>query len=442
MKTARSFSPADWQPEIDIVRYRLDNGLTLFVLPDPRVPVVSLQVHYGVGSRNERPGITGISHLFEHMMFRGTKELGPEEFSRVLQAKGGEVNAFTTRDNTSYFENLPSEHLELGIKLEADRLLNLLLNEENFQTEREVVRSERKLRAVDSPFGLALELLFASAYTQHPYNWPVLGWDQDLQRLTLQDCLDYYQAYYHPGNMTIVIAGDAPPEAALGLVDRYFGKIPSPGAPPPLKVSEPPQRGERRSIFKKVGQVEALFAGFHVVDLGHPDIFPLTLLGLVLGGGKSSRFYQKFVRPGRAIELDLEMAPPPWSGQDPDLMLVTAVAAPGQPLKDLELALWEELEEVKTKGVTPEELSLAQKLLKAQIVQSLAKSFYRGLLVGLLHLKTGEAEKVNRLLELYEAVTPDDLARAARQYLSPDNRTVVIQQPVSQEESRKLGEMS
>ncbi len=306
MTLSPKFDPAAWRPEIDIVRYQLDNGLTLFVLPDHRVPVVSLQVHYGVGSRNERPGITGISHLFEHMMFRGTKELGPEEFSRLLQAKGGEINAFTTRDNTSYFENLPAEHLELGLKLEADRLVNLLLNEDNFQTEREVVRSERKLRAVDAPFGLTLELLFATAYTQHPYTWPVLGWDQDLQRLTLQDCLDYYQAYYHPGNMTIVIAGDAAPDGARDLVERYFGHIPSPGAPPALKVGEPPQRGERRAVFKKVAQVEGLFAGFHVVGQGHADIFPLTLLGVVLGGGKSSRFYQKFVRPGRAIAMDLK----------------------------------------------------------------------------------------------------------------------------------------
>src|SRR4030042_327796 len=163
--------PAAWQPEIEIVPFRLDNGLKLFVLPDARVPAVSLQLHYHVGSRFELQGITGISHLFEHLMFRGSETLGPEEFSRILQAKGGEINAFTTRDHTSYFENLPSEHLELGLQLEADRLAHLKLNEENFQTERQVVISERKLRSVDSPFGLLLEQLFATAYTQHPYQW-------------------------------------------------------------------------------------------------------------------------------------------------------------------------------------------------------------------------------------------------------------------------------
>ena len=442
MTSFRPLTPPDWQPEIPLHRFGLDNGLTLLVLPDHRLPVVSLQLHYGVGSRHERPGITGISHLFEHLMFRGTKDLGPEEFSRLLQAKGGEINAFTTRDNTSYFENLPAAHLELGLRLEADRLVNLRLDEENFQTEREVVLSERKLRAVDSPYGLAIELLYATAYTQHPYQWPVLGWDQDLRRLTLKDCLDYYLAYYHPGNLTVVIAGDAVPEAALDLVDRHFGGIPAPGAPPCVEVLEPPQRGERRARFKKVAQVEALFAGFHVADAGHPDILPLVLLGLLLAGGKSSRFYQRFIRPGLAVELDLELSIPPFCGQDRDLLVLSAAAAPGHPLEDLEKGLWEELEEFKDQGPAPGELETAKKVLKARLVQALGKSFFRGLLAGLFHLKAGDAGRVNQMLKDYEAVTEADLVRTARQYLTPDNRTVILQIPVSQEESRNLGELS
>ena len=202
------------------------------MLPDHRLPIVSLQIHYKVGSRHELPGITGISHLFEHLMFRGTETLGPEEFSRILQAKGGEINAFTTKDNTSYFENLPAEHLELGLKLEADRLLHLKLDDDTFQPERQVVISERKLRSVDSPFGLVEEQLFATAYTQHPYGWPVVGWDQDLHRMTLDDCLAYYRSHYHPGKITVVIAGDVEPESARDLVDRYFGPDSRPGRSP------------------------------------------------------------------------------------------------------------------------------------------------------------------------------------------------------------------
>jgi len=442
MTPSRQLDPAAWQPEIQMTRFSLDNGLTLFVLPEHSLPMVSLQVHYEVGSRHELPGITGISHLFEHLMFRGTETLGPEEFSRILQAKGGEINAFTTRDHTSYFENLPAEHLELGLRLEADRLLNLKLNDENFQTEREVVISERKLRSVDSPFGLVLEQLFAAAYTQHPYNWPVIGWDQDLKRMTLEDCLSYYRTYYHPGNMTVVIAGDVTPEAALKLVSRHFGDIPNPGPPPALKVQEPPQRGERRAVVKKVSQVEALFAGFHMVGMGHPDIYPLNLLGYILSGGRSSRFYQEFVRVGKAVDLEVELAPPPFSAQDPDLLVITAVAAPGQPLGELEEALWVALQRLQDEGVTPAELARAKKLVRAQAARNLAHNFFRGLLVGLFHLKMGDAPRVNQLLPAFEEVSQDDLLRVAKRYLREDNRTVVILKPVSPEESQTLGELS
>jgi zinc protease len=434
--------PAAWNPAITIVPYRLDNGLTILVLPEHSVPVVSVQVHYRVGSRHELPGITGISHLFEHLMFRGTEDLGPEEFSRLLQSKGGEINAFTTKDHTSYFENLPAEHLDLALRLEADRLVHLKLDEENFQTEREVVISERKLRSVDSPFGLPDEQLFAAAYTQHPYSWPVIGWDQDLRRMTLADCQAYYRTYYHAGNATVVVAGDVDPDAAREAVARHFGHLPSPGPPTFPKVVEPPQRGERRAVFKKVSQVEAFLAGFHIVGLDHPDIYPLTLLSVVLSVGKASRLYQEFVRSGRVADLDAYVAPPPWSAQDPDLFLFRAVAPPGTDLARLEKDLWSFLERVKEDGVQAAELARAKKIFKAQTVQGLANNFFRGLLVGLYHLKTGDAQRINDMLGFYEQVSREDLARVAREYLREDNRTVVIVKPVSPEESQALGPLS
>ncbi len=442
MNASRHFTPSTWQPEIEIASFRLDNGLTVLVLPDSHVPVVSFQLHYLVGSRYELPGVTGISHLFEHLMFRGTEEVGPEEFSRILQAKGGEINAFTTKDHTSYFENLPSEHLELAVRLEADRLRNLKLDEENFQTERQVVISERKLRSVDSPFGLVEEQLYATAFTQHPYNWPVIGWDQDLKRMTLADCQAYYRTHYHPGNMIAVVAGDVAPEAARDLIARYFGDIANPGLPQAPQVVEPPQRGERRAVFKKVSQVEAFFAGFHVVGLDHPDMYPLTLLAVILSVGKSSRFYQEFVRSGRAAEMEADLAPPPWSAQDPDLLVIRTVAAPGNSLADLEADVWTHVETLQREGVKPEELARAKKLMKSQAVQSLAKNFYRGLLVGLFHLKTGDAPKANLMLKNYEAVTLDDIMRVARTYLREDNRTVVTLKPVSSAESQTLGPLA
>lgn len=445
MPPSRNFDPAAWQPDIAMERFTLANGLTLFVLPDHRLPIVSLQIHYQVGSRHELPGITGISHLFEHLMFRGTETLGPEEFSRILQSKGGEINAFTTKDNTSYFENLPAEHLELGLQLEADRLINLKLDDDTFQPERQVVISERKLRSVDSPFGLLEEQLFATAYTQHPYNWPVVGWDQDLHRMTLEDCLAYYRSHYHPGKITVVIAGDVEPTHARDLVDRYFGKIPAPvrsSEPKAPKVMEPPQRGERRAVLKKVSQVEAFFAGFHIVGLDHPDLYPLNLLAIILSGGKASRFHQEFVRKGKAISLEVELAPLPFSAQDPDLLVITAVAPPGQSLPELEQELWAALNRLQQEGVTPAELARAKKLLRSQAVRSLAHNFFRGLLVGLFHLKTGDARLANQILSSLEAVTADDILRVARTYLREDNRTVVVLKPVTPEESQALGPLA
>jgi zinc protease len=435
------FDPAAWQPEIRMEQFVLDNGLTVLVLPDRRLPLVSLQIHYQVGSRHELPGITGISHLFEHLMFRGTEKYGPEEFSRILQAKGGEINAFTTRDHTSYFENLPAEHLELALSLEADRLLNLKLNDETFEPERQVVISERKLRSVDSPFGLVEELLFATAYTQHPYNWPVVGWNQDLHRLSLNDCLAYYRDHYHPGNMVVVIAGDVDPQAALALVQKYLGAVPR-GPSVKVKVAEPPQRGERRAVLKKVSQVEVMFAGFHIVGMDHPDLYPLSLLSVILSGGKASRFYQDFVRPGKAVELSVELAPLPFSAQDPDLMVLVAVASPGTPLAGLEQEVWAALEQLRQEGVSGAELNRAKKLVRAQAVRSLAHNFFRGLLAGLFHLKTGDASLANRIMAAYEAVTAADIQRVAQTYLRPDNRTVALLKPVTPEESAALGALT
>ncbi len=438
----KNLDPKNWNPAIEVKEYQFDNGLKLLVLPNSSLPIVSFQVHYAVGSRNEKQGITGISHLFEHMMFRGSKDLGPEEFARVIQAKGGEVNAFTTQDNTSYFENLPAEHLELVVRLEADRLLNLDLTQGSFASEREVVRSERKLRSVDSPFGLPLELLFATAFSQHAYKWPVIGWDSDLVAMTLDDCLDYFRTYYNPANMIATVAGDVDPEKARELVAKYFGSIPSAGPIPAVHTAEPPQRGERRAIFKKVSQVEAFLAGFHIPSIKDPDIYTLLLLAAALGMGKASRYYQKLVRPGLAIEVDVDLSPPPFTSQDPGLLVITGIAPPGQPIAALEAAVWEEIEQIKTHGLEVAELARVKKMMRSQTVRVLANNFYRGLLAGMLYLKTGEAEGINTLLTCYEQVSLGQIQAAAQKYFSQDNRTVVVVQPVSPEESAALGPVS
>jgi len=419
-------------------RDQLPNGLKILTLEDPSHPIVSYQVHFATGSRNEVPGITGISHLFEHMMFRGSKELGPEEFARLIQANGGTLNAFTTIDNTSYFENLPADRLELAIRLEAERLANLSLNQESLATEREVVRSERKLRTVNSPFGLLIEQLFAIAFDQHPYQWPVIGWDHDLRGLTLEDCLAYYRRGYAPNNAVVVIVGAFKREEALALVEKYYGhlKPQTPVEAPPAQ--ERPQRGERRSFYKKVSQLEAFFAGFHCPGIRDPDVFPLLALSHILSHGKSSRFYLRFVKTGKAVEAQVDADPPPFWSMDPGLLQVYAIAAPGVPIGDLEKEVWEAIEEIKEGRFDEAELAKARQGLIASFIMGLQSVFFKGLAGGLYEIKAGACGTINTVLDKLEAITIEGVKRVAQRYLIEDNRTVVTLKPITPEENEGL----
>lgn len=424
----------------DFQKHTLSNGLGVLALFDTSLPVVSFQIHFAAGSRNERPGITGISHLFEHMMFRGSEELGPEEFSRIIQANGGSTNAFTTTDNTSYFENLPGGKLELAMHLEAERLENLRITEENLATEREVVRSERKYRSVNSPFGLVMEQLFAGAYYIHPYRWPVVGWDQDLRKLTLQDCLEYYRIHYAPNNAVIVMVGDLKPDDVFSLVEEHFGHLSSQPEPAPVQGREVPQRGERRILYKKVAQTPAFFAGFHIPGIAHRDVFPLLVLTSLLSLGKSSRFYQSFIKTGRAVEAKADLGPPPFLAMDPGLLVIAVVASPKEDIRALEHDVWQEVDRVRGNPVNPAELERSKKKLRSSYLMSLQTHFYKGIMAGLYRIRAGDHGWINRIEPSYQAVTAKDLMDVANRYLNEDNRTVVSLVPVSPQESEKWGE--
>ena len=424
----------------DFQEHRLPNGLRVLALRDTAIPVVSFQIHFAAGSRNERPGITGISHLFEHMMFRGSKELGPEEFSKIIQANGGHTNAFTTTDNTSYYENLPAGKLELAMHLEAERLENLRIDEENLATEREVVRSERKYRSVNSPFGLAMEQLFAAAYQIHPYRWPVVGWDQDLRNLSLEDCLEYYRIHYAPNNAVVVMVGDLDPDRAFALAEKHFGPLPSQPDPAGVGAREVPQRGERRAVYKKVSQVSAVFAGFHIPGMTHGDIFPLLALTSLLSHGKSSRFYQRFIKTGRAVEAEADLGSPPFLTTDPGLLTIAMVASPHEDVNALEQDLWEEVDRLKATRVGEAELEKSKKKLRSSYLASLQTHFFKGIIAGVFEIRAGDHRWINRVEPSYQAVTAQDILDAAQRYLDENNRTVVRLIPVSPQESRRWGD--
>ena len=242
----------------------LPNGLKVILLENHKAPLVTFQVWYRVGSRNEEWGKTGLSHMLEHMMFKGTPKVGPEEFSRIIQENGGNDNAFTSRDFTAYFENLSADRIQVAIELESDRMQNLILREKDFRTERMVVAEERRLRTEDNPQAYLSEQLEATAFQVHPYHWPTVGWMEDIARFTLEDLKQYHQTYYQPANAFLVIVGDFKKEDLLPKIEKAFGPIPRGMVPDPERDREPQQTGERRIDAKREAHLPAILRGWPI----------------------------------------------------------------------------------------------------------------------------------------------------------------------------------
>ena len=284
-------SNASWQ----VSQEKLDNGLTVLLLEDHRSPVITLQVWYKVGARNEQLGRTGISHLLEHLMFRGTTKYGEGEFTRLVKEKGGSLNAFTSADHTVYFERVAAAYLDLMLDLESDRLANLVLDEKGLEAERQIVMEERRMRTSDNPASDLWEQLSAAAYTAHPYGWPVVGFQHDLEAITLDSVKKYRQIYYAPGNAILVIAGDVTPETLVPKIKATFGAIPAGPAVPPVTATEPPQRGERRLTFRRPASLPIYAAAYHVPNMHSDDSPALTVLATILSRGRSARFQKTLV---------------------------------------------------------------------------------------------------------------------------------------------------
>jgi predicted Zn-dependent peptidase len=413
--------------EIEIHRYSLDNGLTLLVLEDHSLPIISYQVWYRVGSRNERPGITGISHLFEHMMFKGSKKFGPEDHARLVNANGGSLNAFTTEDVTAYFENLPADRLELAIELEAERQANLAINEQNLESERQVVKEERRLRTDNSNFGRLIEQLQAIAYQQHPYQWPVVGWMSDLDRITVEDCVDYFHTHYAPNNTTVVVVGDVVPDEVFRLVRKHYRKM---KAGPPADAGftkEEEQKGERRAIFRKPAQLPWLGIAYHIPEETHEDAFVLEVIDNILSSGKSSRIYQDLV-------YDREMALFAFSTADlridPGLFfVVVGDIKPEHTPAEVEAAVKAQLRRLAEEPVTEAELQKAKNQLEAGFVFDLQSNFGKGMQIARSFLFAGDPYYFRNVVDKYRAVTPEDIMRVAGTYFRDDNATVVTLLP-------------
>jgi len=409
----------DWK----VTQETLTNGLTVVVLEDHHAPVVTLQVWYKVGSRNEQLGRTGISHLLEHLMFRGTPKHGQGEFSRLVQEKGGMHNAFTGNDQTVYFETTAAPHLDLLLELEADRMANLTLDETGFAAEKKIVMEERSLRIADEPAADLMEQVSAAAYTAHPYIWPVIGWMSDLEAITLDDVKNYRPVFYAPNNALLVVAGDVTPDTVLPKIKAAFGGISANSSPSAVTAQEPPQRGERRVTLKRPASLPVYVAAYHVPNFQSGDSFALSLLSVVLGGGRSSRLQTTLVE-NKALVLAAD-ADYDRTSRDPTLFTLSMRMAPGKKWQEAEGALFQEVEKLKTRPVTEKELKRAQNLVESGFIYGQDSLFYRALQLG-TYAALGDWSLIQKVIPGIRAVTAADVQRVAQTYLREENRTVGV----------------
>jgi zinc protease len=399
----------------------LSNGLKVILLEDSKAPLITFHIWYRVGSRNEEWGKTGLSHLLEHMMFKGTKKYGPEEYSRIIQENGGETNAFTSRDYTGYFATLRSDRVQVVMDLEADRMQNLNLREEDFATERMVVMEERRQRTEDDPQAFLMEQLEATAFQLQPYHWPIIGWMEDLMRITLEDLKRHYQTYYHPANAFLVVVGDFKRGEMLSRIEKTFGSLPQGVAPRQEKPKDPPQAGERRILLKKEAQLPFLVMAYRIPNLQHPDSYVLEVINAILSGGKSSRLYQKLVMEKQLIlEADAENS---LLSKDPALFHVVAAPLPGKQVGEVEKALEEEIERLQKEPVGTRELEKVKNQLESSFIYSQDSLFFQAMLLARCEIAL-TWKVIDQYLPLIQKVTPEAIQRVARQYLIPDNRTV------------------
>jgi len=412
--------------ELDATVETLDNGLEVILLEDHSVPVMSYWTFFRVGARNERPGITGISHFMEHMMFNGTEKYGPQEFDRVLEANGGYSNAFTSKNMTAYYEDFASDVLELIVDLDSDRMKSLALDPQYVESELGVVREERRLSIDNSVAGQLYEELYGLAFKAHPYSWPVLGWMSDLDEMTREDCVEYFKTYYAPNNAVLIVAGDFDTREALALIHRYYDDIPAHEPPAGVRTIEPEQLGERRARVHRPAELPQIMIGYHGPPVGSGDIYALDVLQEILTGGDSSRLYRKLVRDlGIAISVDSAF---PWS-IDPDLFYFDVKMKPGEDTAAGEEAVYAELAAIAEQGVTEQELERVKNVLEANFIRSMQRVNGKARKIGTYEILFGDYRKIPEVPALYRAVTNDDIRRVAKTYFSEKNRNVVTLVP-------------
>ena len=417
-------------PKLQYEISTLPNGLTVVLEEDHSVPIVHLNLTYQVGSKNERPGRTGFAHLFEHLMFKGSKNVEAEAHTSMIASVGGQANAFTTEDETTFWETFPSQYLPLALWLEADRMATLRITSETFVSEREVVKEERRLRVDNQPYGRLNEIIYDQAFTTHPYKHVPIGSMVDLDAATVDDVRDFYQTFYVPENATLTLVGDIDSTQALQLVSQYLGRVPKAARPVPRDIAkEPPQIAERRVTLTEPWPLPAVVVAYHITYDGNPDSYPLHIAGKVLSDGQSSRIYKKLV-------YEQQLAVAAFGGpnliEDPNLFYAVAIVQPGRTPDQVIAALIAEFDRLKSEPISERELQRTKNqfardyILNRESDQEKARVLSHAVVIH-HDIKTADGE-----FDIFQSLAAADVQRVAKTYFTATNRTVLTLLPETQ----------
>jgi zinc protease len=414
-------------PKLQYEITTLPNGLTVVLEEDHSTPIVHLQLWYHVGSKNERPGRTGFAHLFEHMMFKGSKNVEPEAHTSLISSVGGQSNAYTTDDETVFWETAPAQYLPLALWLEADRMATLRIDKDTFTTEREVVKEERRMRIDNQPFGRLQEIIYGEAFTTHPYKHPTIGSMKDLEAASIEDVRDFYHTYYVPANATMALVGDFDTAQAIDLVTKYLGRVPKAERPVPRDIpKEPVQATEKRVTLQEPWPLPAVVVAYHITYDGNPDSYPLHIAAKVLSDGESSRIYKKLV-------YDKQMAVAAFGQanliEDPNLFYAVAIVQPPHQPEEVLNTLIAEVEKLKTESITDHELQRAKNQFARDYIvgresnQSKASQLAHAIVIH-RDITTADGE-----FDIFQNISRADVQRVARTYFRPENRMVMTLMP-------------
>jgi zinc protease len=412
---------------LDYTMSTLPNGMKVVMLEDHSTPIVHTEIWYHVGSKNERPGRTGFAHLFEHMMFKGSKNVEPEGHPSWISSIGGQSNAYTTEDATVFWETTPAQYLPLVLWLEADRLASLRIDEDVFKNERQVVKEERRMRVDNQPYGRLNELIYNQAFKVHPYKHPTIGSMKDLESASIADVRDFFRTYYVPQNATLVIVGDFDTKEALGLVSQYLGRVPKSDRPVPRDIpKEPPQTKEERVRLEESWPLPAVVVAHHITFDGDPDSYPLHIASKVLSDGQSSRIYRKLV-----YEKQLALAA--FGGgniiEDPNLFYAVAIVQPGHTTEETIDALIAELDRLRNEPINPGELQQAKNQFARDYIFSRESNKDKAMQLGHAAVIHNDIRTADGEFDIFMNITQADVQRVARKYFTPENRLVMTIMP-------------